>query len=54
MRSRQPKLNFDKTECNLVTENKSIQRNVDMNSVMLGNVMYVFSFVIAYGTLDFI
>ena len=32
------KLNSDKIECILVTANNSIHRNVDIHSVMLGNI----------------
>ena len=38
MRSRRLKLNNNKTECILVTENNSTRRNVDINSVMLGDI----------------
>ena len=37
MQSRRLKLNSDKTECALVIVNNSVHRNVDINSVMLGN-----------------
>ena len=38
MRSSRLKLNTDKTECNHVTANNSMHKNVDINSVMLGNI----------------
>ena len=38
MQSRRLKLNLDKTECILVTANNSMHRNVDIHSVMLGNI----------------
>ena len=38
MQSRRLKLNSDKTECILVTENNSMHRNVDINLVMLDNI----------------
>ena len=38
MQSRRLKLNSDKTECILVTANNSMHRNVDILSVMLGNI----------------
>ena len=38
MRSRRLELNSDKTECILVTANNSTRRNVDINSVMLGDI----------------
>ena len=38
MCSRRLKLNCDKTECILISANSSVQRNVDISSLMLGNI----------------
>ena len=38
MRSRRLELNSDKTECILVTANSSMQRTVDVYSVMVGKI----------------
>ena len=43
MQSRRLKLNSDKTECILVTANNSMHRNVDIHSVMLGNIPVLLS-----------
>ena len=43
MRNRRLKLNSDKTECTLVTANNSARRNVDINSVMLGDIPFQLS-----------
>ena len=38
MQSKRLKPNSDKAECNLVTANNCIHRNVDIHSVMIGNI----------------
>ena len=43
MQSRRLELNSDKTECVIVTAKNSMHRNVDIHSVMLGNVPVQFS-----------